>query len=305
MDARTTTCLFEEDYWLEAAAPGEWQAVEVRRDDGELIGRLPYAVRKRWGQPWMIKPWYTIWMGPWVRPGEGKYCTEISHQHQVLHELLAGLPRTALNQVCCSPEIGNMMAFHWAGYRLSLGYTHRLDTAEPDRIWADMRDPVRRQIRKAEKQVRVHDQGTLGNLMSMIEKSFARQDLNVSQSFPVLERIDAMMGERGQRRIWVAEDAQGRVHAAIYIVFDSRHAFYLAGGGDPALRQSGAQSLVMWQAIQAAREQAPVFDFAGSMVEGIEHFVRGFGARQVPRYVAERATGWGRLHRAYLGLRGH
>jgi hypothetical protein len=297
------TCLFEEDYWLDAVAPGAWSAVRVERD-GQVIGRLPYVVRQRWGQSLLIKPWYTIWLGPWVRQGDGKYATEISHQHQVLQELVAGLPRAALEQVYCAPEFTNLMAFHWAGYRLSAAYTHRLETADLEGVWSGFRETVRRQIRKAEKQVEVHDHRSVVDMIGMLEKTFGRQSIDVSRSFPVLERIDAMMAPRGQRKIWTAEDAQGRIHAAVYVVFDSRHAFYLAGGGDPELRQSGAHSLAMWHAIQQAAQHAPVFDFAGSMVANIEHFVRGFGARQVPRFIAERVAGLGRLYRAFQGLRG-
>jgi hypothetical protein len=300
---RKTTSLFEEDYWLNAVAPGRWSAVEIARD-GEIIGRLPYALVKRYGQTAIAKPWYTTWLGPWIRPSGGKPANELSHQHQVLEALITGLPRAIIKSVACAPECTNLMAFQWAGYRLNLAYTHRLQTGDNVALWDGFRDTVRRQIRKAEKVTTICNHRTVTDFIGILDKTFGRQNIDVSKSYPVLERIDAVMAARDQRRIWTAEDAQGRIHAAVYIVFDDRHAIYIAGGSDPEFRQSGAHSSVMWHAIKDAANHAPIFDFAGSMVQGIEYFVRGFGATQTPRYMAEKFDGLGRLSYMLQGLRG-
>ena len=72
------------------------------------------------------------------------------------------------------------------------------------------------------------------------------------------------------------------MHAALYLVWDERAAYYLLGGGDPELRNSGAHSLIMWEAIKHAATVSKTFDFEGSMVEPVERFFRAFGGRQVP-----------------------
>ena len=69
-----------------------------------------------------------------------------------------------------------------------------------------------------------------------------------------------------------------------------RSAYYLMGGGDPALRNSGATALVLWSAIQFAASVAPAFDFEGSMLEPVERFVRAFGARPESYSALERIT---------------
>ena len=61
-------------------------------------------------------------------------------------------------------------------------------------------------------------------------------------------------------------------------------AYYLQGGNHPDLRNSGAASLVMWEAIQFASTVTQQFNFAGSMIPSIERFFRGFGATQVPYF---------------------
>jgi lipid II:glycine glycyltransferase (peptidoglycan interpeptide bridge formation enzyme) len=66
----------------------------------------------------------------------------------------------------------------------------------------------------------------------------------------------------------------------LYLVFDARAAYYLIGGADPTLRASGAQNLLVWEAIQFASSVSKVFDFEGSSVPGIEQAFRAYGARQ-------------------------
>lgn len=56
------------------------------------------------------------------------------------------------------------------------------------------------------------------------------------------------------------------------------------GGSDPDLRNSGANSLCMWEAIKFASTATKAFDFEGSMIEPVERFFRAFGARQKPYF---------------------
>jgi hypothetical protein len=84
------------------------------------------------------------------------------------------------------------------------------------------------------------------------------------------------------------------VHAVAYAVWDDKAAYYVLGGGEPDLRNSGATSLLVWELIMRAREVTDVFDFEGSMMEPLERFFRAFGGRQTPYLHVFRATRRGR-----------
>jgi Acetyltransferase (GNAT) domain len=297
-------CLFEEPYWLDAVAPNQWKAAELHQD-GKLIGRLPYVIKKKLGLTSIGPTHYTNWLSPWVRPSGGKQASELSHQHQVLGELIKQLPRAEKSIISAAPEYTNMMAFHWAGFKLRFGYTHRLRVQEMSetQLWNGLRSQTRSAIRKAEKLVTIRTDCSVEDFTKVLLKTFGRQGINVDYAIEPLKRIDDVMKARGQRTIFSALDAEGNIHAAVYVVFDNRHTFYLAGGGDPAFRQSNGHALAMWSAILASRERAPVFDFVGSMVPNIEYFARGFGPIQVPRLMAEKFQGIGRLSQAWQSLR--
>jgi hypothetical protein len=114
--------------------------------------------------------------------------------------------------------------------------------------------------------------------------TFSRQGKRPPYSGEFIERVDAVCKSQNARKIFFAEDSAGRIHAAVYILWDEEYAYYLMGGEDPELRNSEASSLLMWEAIQFASGFTKKFDFEGSMIEPIERFFRGFGPRQVPYF---------------------
>jgi hypothetical protein len=100
----------------------------------------------------------------------------------------------------------------------------------------------------------------------------------------LVRRIDAACAGRSARKMFAARDPQGRVHAILYHVYDSKCMYYLMQGSDPALRSSGAALLAQWHAIQYAASVTDVYDFEGSMLENVEPLFRSFGAAQKPYF---------------------
>jgi lipid II:glycine glycyltransferase (peptidoglycan interpeptide bridge formation enzyme) len=87
-----------------------------------------------------------------------------------------------------------------------------------------------------------------------------------------------------------AIDRESNIHAAIFVVWDHESAYYLLGGGDTDYRNSGATSLLLYNAIKKVSAKVDRFDFEGSMMEPIERFVRGFGSKQIELKVISKST---------------
>jgi lipid II:glycine glycyltransferase (peptidoglycan interpeptide bridge formation enzyme) len=137
-------------------------------------------------------------------------------------------------------------------------------------------------VRKARKEVVVRDDLSLDAFLDLNEMTFKRRGMSLPYSYELILRLDEACCEHGCRKVFFAEDAQGRLHAAVYIVWDDDSAYYLMSGSDPELRDSGATSLLLWHAIQFAASVTRKFDFEGSMIESVERHFRSFGARQKP-----------------------
>lgn len=272
--------VFQEPWWLDACAPGRWEEVTVK-EGPEVVGRLPFIRKDSYGLTVLGMPQLTQYLGPWVKPSEGKYATSLSKQKDILEGLVAALPKFDLFHQNFAPELQNWLPFYWAGFTQTSRVTYRIpELSNLETVWKETKENIRTDVRKGEKALVVRDDLGLEKLLEVNAKTFKRQQIKVPYSEEYFARINKACEERNQRKMLFAQDARGRVHAVAYIVFDSRIAYYILGGGDPDLRNSGAHSFLMWEAIKFSATVSRAFDFEGSQIKAVERFVRAFGARQ-------------------------
>jgi hypothetical protein len=282
--------VFEQPWWLDAVAPGSWGEAVVR-NDGEVVGRLPYVRRRQLGLDAIVQPPLTQTLGPWLAPGSGKYARRLEVEKKVLKGLIEALPRFDHLRVNLSPQLTNWLPFYWAGFDATVRYTYRLeDLRDLDAVRSEFQEHVRRGIKKAEGAVEVRDDVRVEELLRLDAETFARQRTTRPYSEELFRRIDAACATRGARRILAAVDADERVHAVLYVVWDERTLYPILNARDPDVQAVGANTLLYWEAIRLASEVSATFDFEGSMIEPIEHFVRGFGGRQTPYFAIFRSN---------------
>ena len=274
--------LFFQPWWLEVVSPGAWDYVTAHRGQ-EIAAVLSYTFKVRLNQFRLIEmPPLTPYLGPWLRPSTAKYANRLGEEKDLMSELLKGLPAFAMFHQDFHPQVTNWLPFYWQGFSQSTLYTYRIDdTRDLEKLWNETRDNVRTDIKKAEKQVEVLETDNMEDFLRVYRLTFSRQDKGLPYSEDLVRHLDTAATEHDARKILVAKDPDGQIHAAVYLVIDRTTVYYLLGGGDPQLRNSGATSLLIWEAIRWASGQAKQFDFEGSIVESIERFVRSFGARQV------------------------
>lgn len=276
--------LFAEPWWLDAVAPGCWDEVVVENDH-QVVARMPYVTTRRLGHKFLIMPPLTQTLGPWIGPLAGKFATRLSRQHELMATLIEGLPDFDLFRQSFHYTVDNWLPFYWQGFSQTTRYTYTLsDLTDRQALWAGLRSNVRSYIRKAKKALTVREGYDVATLMRLSAMTFAHQSKKVPFDRALVERIVTAGREREQCRILVAEDAAGRAHAALLLVWDEAAAYNLVLGSDPELRNSGAASLAMWRAIELASQVSQVFDFEGSMIQPVEQFFRAFGGRPQPYY---------------------
>lgn len=285
-----TNSIFQQPWWLDAVAPSHWDAVVVKKG-AEIVARLPFVVKKKYGLTLLTMPQLTQTLGPWLGSSEAKYTNRLSEELHLCEELIRQLPRHDFFLQQFSPAITNWLAFYWAGFSASTHYTYRIeDLTDLDRIWSGLRSNIRGKIRKAQTKVQIRNDFGIETLLEVGSKTFLRQRLRVPYDPECVRRLDRACAQHDARHFLFAEDAQHHIHAAAYIVWDPDAAYYLMSGGDPSLRDSGAQSLLLWEAIKFAAGKTRCFDFEGSMLAPVESFFRAFGARQVPYFRISNAS---------------
>lgn len=283
--------LFSQAWWLNATAgPGNWDVALVKKGDA-ILASLPYALKKRYGFTLLSQPALTQTLGPWLRKSEGKSAKRLAQEKDWMEGLIDQLPDFDYYAQNWSWQISNWLPFYWRGYRQTLRYTYVLpDLSNLNAIWKEAQVNVRTDVRKAQDRFGMHvrDDLPLDDFIRLNKLTFSRQRMALPYSEEYVKRLDKACVKRQARKILIAEDQDGKQHAGVYIVWDKNSAYYLMGGGDPELRNSGATSLCMWEAIKFAATVTNRFDFEGSMIEPVERFFRAFGGVQTPYFAVHK-----------------
>jgi len=283
--------LFSQAWWLDAVAPDSWSAVLAYQGD-RIVGALPYVISKRAGLTLLTQPQLTQTLGPWIRASNKSYSKALGYEKDVLQALARGLPRFHYYAQNWHWSCQNWLPFYWLGFEQTTRYTYRLDCSNSEKhLWNNLQENIRREIRKAQNRenITVRPAHRLEEFLSLNRMTFERQGKPVPYGQELVERIDEKARSLNARDCLIAVDEHGRQHAGAYIVRSGDTAYYLMGGGNPELRNSGASSLLLWEAIRNQPDCVKEFDFEGSMLEPVERFFRAFGAQQTPYFRVTKA----------------
>lgn len=285
--------VINQDWWLDVTAGEDnWDVVLVERG-GEVVASLPYYRTKKLIFDVIDMPYLTLTMGIWIRYPEGqKYATRLSYEKEIYLEIIDRLPRVDYYYQHFHWNITNWSTFYWRGFRQTTRYTFVLENIrDTDAVFANMKERIRREIRKAEKQLTIVESDDIEAFHRINMATFERQGVAHPHTLDFIRRVDAACKERGCRKMWFAVDSEGRVHSAVYIVWDGNFAYYLLGGGDPELRTSGASSLLLWETVKRMGTLTKHLDLYGGMHEPVETFFRAFGAEQKPYFQISKING--------------
>ncbi|WP_080904375.1 GNAT family N-acetyltransferase [Parabacteroides sp. Marseille-P3160] len=276
--------LFSRDWWLDiVCGEANWDALFIE-EKGNVQAVLPYYTPHK---GIISMPPYTQTMGPWYAPeaADAKYTTVLGYRQMLCKKMLESLKKYPHFLQNFNYEITDWLPFYWEGYRQTTRYTYILrNITDSSALWKQMSPHTRRNINKAGKQykITVRTDMSAEDFLRIQSLTFKRQHKRNKQDPDVLRRLIRVARERNQGELFGGYDEKGRLHAAVFIVWQKSSAYYIAGGGDPEFRASGAHSLVMWEAIRRVSEYTDTFDFEGSMLPGVERFFREFGGIQTP-----------------------
>lgn len=281
--------LFLQDWWLDAACGRTNWDVLLIENSGCVQAAWPlYLPHPKIA----TMPAYTQALGIWFAPPtqDTKYATALEHRQALCKELLSRLKVRVFLQNF-THAFTDWLPFYWNGYRQTTRYTYLLyNLKDMDRIWQNMNRNLRRNIRKAEEDyhITIRKGISVDEFLRVQALTFERQDKKNKQPEEVLRRLINISRVREQGDLWGGYDEAGRLHAAVFVVWQKPCAHYIAGGSDPALRSSGAHGFVLREVIRAVSAHVEKFDFDGSMLPGVERFFREFGAIQIPYFTISR-----------------
>ena len=295
--------LFVQDWWLDATCgPSNWDVLLIERNS-RMVAAWPLYMPLNGV---VSMPPYTQTMGIWMEPApnDAKYGSALGARQSLCKLLIEKLQARAFMQRF-DYDFTDWLPFFWKGFTQTTRYTYLLkNLADSDMLWQRLSHQTRRNIKKARDTFRIAvRQGVAtDDFLRVQADTFERQHARNTQDNNVLRRLIEVCRQRRQGEIWGGYDESGQLHAAVFVVWQKRSAYYLAGGGDSAFRHSGAHALSLWEAIRCVSEYTDTFDFEGSMLPGVERFFREFGGIQTPYFLIQKGKPtW--LDRAFMKYR--
>ena len=301
VDSSPQGCIFCRSWWLEAVAPNQFEILVLRRG-GKIAAGMPLVHRRKFGLRAIGMPPLTQTLGPLLGPPTSEnYEKRLSNEMELLTELAAAIPRVAHFSAYCHYSLTNWLPFYWAGYQQTTRYTYVIeDISDPEAAFARFAHSKRKNVKKAEKLVEVREDLPPREFYGHHAMTLRKQGDAINYSFDLFERIHRATAERNAGTTWFAVDPEGRIHSAIFVVFDAQSAYYLLSTIDPEHRSSDSATLLVRDAIAYVSRFTKRFDFEGSMIRGVEGSFRKFGAVQKPYFHLFKSA---LLVRAALALR--
>lgn len=280
---------FAATYYMDVVAPG-WMGIEVF-DNNRLVAVMPLNPKRKYGMAYSLQPPFVQHWGVFFDDVTfEKSYTEYRWKRKVLEVIIAALPdKVKLFGYGFAPEFDYGLPFHWMGCNLRTRYTYRLDVGRTEEeVFAGLKKKKKHLIRRAEKEFELSvakDNGA--GLVQLIDENLASGNQIMGQEHRnLVGKIVETLAEDGS--LVEARNSSGELVSAGYVVHFEKKSTFLLSAKKAAGGPSGAQALVLWEAIRRSIGEGRIFDFEGSMIEGIELFFRGYGAVPKPYLFIEK-----------------
>jgi hypothetical protein len=271
--------VFEEDWWLDAAAPGAWDRVEVSWS-GAKVGDMAYHVQRRWGLRYIRMPHLTRTMSPrFYIPSRKPVLREISAR-TIVRELMAKLPRHDRFERALNPGCPSVHGFAHANLPVTHLFTFRSQEGDdPDTMLQRAHREARRVIVKAARECAVERVADLDRFIRLHRRAWS--DTSLTDYATVARIYDAAAVRRQAEILFVSFD--GRDAAAAILVWDRNAVYTWLLARDSESSGTGASSLLFFESMRTAHRLGRILDFDGYVRPAVGSFLMRFGLRPAVR----------------------
>jgi hypothetical protein len=276
--------IFHEPWWLDAAAGDRWLEVKTALNSGQSASLKVFRTTK-WGIPMLGMPPLSHTLGPETRGLDGKPEAIRRMRLFLLDNVIRQLPRHFIfNQVLNAGDT-DAFAFRLNNFTVNVEYTYRIeDCSDSVRLLANMRDTVRRVIRRAEENLEIRkNEIPVSEFVAFYFLNLERRDRPPNHSKDVYSRVLSAGVAHEAVELFTAKGADNRLRATVCTVFDGHTMYYLLTTQDRSLRDNGSVAVLIWNAIRSAGERGLAFDFDGFGDRGTAVFLSQFGGTLHPR----------------------
>ncbi len=278
--------VFSQPWWLDVVCGEEGWDVCIVENAGRVVATLPYRYETSHGAVHISMPGLTQSFRLWIDYTDAtKLESRLSREKQVITELIRQLPTFESFVLNLHPSLTNWLPFYWQGFTQTTRYTYVIDDlTDLPAVFARFSHAKRKNLKRADEIVKLGPELTAQEYYKHHTMTMQKSGKVINYPYSLLEAIFRTTRAHECGKVYTAIDSNGRIHSAIFVMWDPEQAFYLLSSIDPDHRTSGATTFLLKQAITEMREKTKRFDFEGSMIEGVENSFRQFGTKQIPYF---------------------
>lgn len=205
----------------------------------------------------------------------------------LITDLLQQLPTAGVLQIDLPVTVAGLQPID--GLSIRLRHTNLLDIQDANAAYAGFKPALKRQIKKAERNLVIEERDDIEQFYRLYQLSFEKQQQHPAIPFEAMAAYWTCCKTHHSGRLFFIRDDSMAVHAALWLAYDDEQAYYLAGGTDHHFYGSGAMSYLMWHAIRESISMGKKrFDFEGSMRLPVDRFFKNFSPTEVKYIHLER-----------------
>jgi len=287
--------LFHEPWWLSAATGGRFEEC-VHKQGDNIIGRLPYVMKRRGPFHAVRMPTFTHVLGPAIDAGEGKLHTRLQRRLSVTRSLIDQLPRHSYFEQHLDPSldvglaIADGLAFQDRKFEVTHQYTFAVDCRRSvEELSAALNFKTRNHIRRAEREYSVRSVDNPKLFIDFYVKNLEAAGQKNRIEFDHFSALYAESRAHESGVILGAFDHADNPVAMTYLVWGHGFMYYLLSTRTIGSVDHGAVSLLIWCAMKQAHEMGLVLDLDGVYSSGTARFLSNFGGDIKTRLVIRRS----------------
>lgn len=279
--------LFAQYWWVKAASVGKlWDVFIVYNHRNEIVAALPYHLVRKFGYVFLIMPPRTQLTGFWISNNADRdyVFSEFNSQLQKLRKKYKIL--YYYQQAFLSDQSIDLLKR--ASFIIKNRVTYRIpDLTNLELVYESFSKNKIRQIKKANNHVFLDKNLTYEEFYTFHQLCLEKSNKKIEYSFVFFASVYKAAKERGQCQILSARNSGGVLLASVFLVWDSEVCYFLIPSFDLDYKKTGAMAWLTFECIKFARGYSRIFDFEGSMDEGIANSYSQYGSQSVKYYSFE------------------
>ena len=280
--------IFMQPWWMDAVCAGkEWDVLLAEDSEGQILGAMPYLLRKRAWFKYIVMPQQTQIGGIWVDPQVTGDKWKTAEVCRMLKEQLDGMGLAYYYQQYLPGSLC-VEAMRGLGFKTKERVTYRVeDLSDLDAVINKFSKNKKRQLQKA---LSLHADRTMDieDFYRFHCQCLASRKRKISYTREFLLVLERKARRLGQCAVLTVRNADGEPYAAAFLVWDKKYLYYLIPAINSVYGDTGAGALLVLEAMKLAREKQVMFDFEGSMDKGVAKHYQQFGSTPFSYFSVEK-----------------